>query len=377
MAYDVVVLGLGAMGSAACHHLAKRGARVLGLEQFTLGHALGSSHGRTRLIRQAYFEEDRYVPLMKRAYPLWDAVGEETGEPVFHRNGLLIVAPAGGGNSLSGVRAAAEKHAIPLEFLNEAELAREYPQFRPGPGAQGIFEPGAGYLDVERAVIAHARLAQKHGAELHFEEPVRNWRIEGDGVVVTTDRASYSAARLVVAGGAWSNRLLSALHLPLHIWRVPQFWFAAQNQPRGPRPMPCFAFDHAEAFIYGFPDLGDGLKIADYHPPKEIVTHPGRVDRKIRSSDLERLQRCIRAGLPGVASEPRDASVCLYTMTPDQHFILDRHPRYPQITFAAGFSGHGFKFAPVIGEILADLSERGETSHEIAFLRWRNERARI
>lgn len=370
MSHDVIVLGIGAMGSATCRELARRGARVLGIEQFSLGHALGSSHGATRLIRQAYFEEPRYVPLLKRVYPVWDAISAEAGTTLFHRTGLLILAPPGGGASLIGVRRSAEQHGIAIQLVDESALGREFPQFRPGPGTTGIFEPGAGYLEVESCVIAMAQQAEAAGAELHFGETVAQWHADGTDVTVTTDRETYRAKRLVVTAGAWSSRLLAELGLPLRVLRVPQFWFPAPAETL--QTIPCFAFDGPESFLYGFPPLpGLGMKMGDHHPKETLVADPSAVDRNVYPADLTRLTRCIRDFLPGVSPEPRAWSVCMYTMTPDEHFLLDRHPHHENVVFAAGFSGHGFKFAPVIGEILADLSEHGQTPFDIGFLRLR------
>jgi sarcosine oxidase len=366
--YDVIVVGVGGMGSAACYHLARRGVRVLGIEQYAVGHALGSSHGETRLIRQAYFEEEKYVPLVKRAYDLWDRLSEAAHRQLLHRTGLLVMGPADGG-TLPPLVAAAAKHDIPIETVDPSELRHRYPQFRPPDECCGVLEPGAGYLEVEQCVLAHRRLAGQLGAVVVENERVTSWKASSTGVTIETTGGAHHAERLVVTAGAWNGMMLDALGLQLTVLRVPQFWFAAAPPFDADRGCPAWAFDRPDGFIYGFPRLNGLVKTADYHPPVEIVTDPAAVDRRIRPTDSEKILRTIAQCVPALGRVPARASVCMYTMTPDAHFVVDLHPEYPNVAFAAGFSGHGFKFASAIGECLADLATAGRTDLPIEFLR--------
>lgn len=369
MTYDVIVLGVGGMGSAACHSLARRGMKVLGLEQYALGHGLGSSHGDTRLIRMAYFEEERYVPLVKRAYDLWDELSAATGKTLLHRSGLLIMGPESGGATLPKLLAAAGKHDVRVEILSARELGERYPQFRPGDGYRGVFEPGAGYLEVENCVLAMAGRARELGAEIRENERVLDWSATASEVTVRTGAATYRAAKLVVTAGPWAGACLRDVGLPLTVLRVPQMWFDAPAALEG---APAFAFDRPEGFLYGFPRRNGRIKMADYHPPTEEVADPASVDRSLRPADSAKVARCITECLPGVVPTPARASVCLYTMTPDENFVIDLHPRHENVAFAAGFSGHGFKFATVMGECLADLVATSSTALPIGFLRRRH-----
>lgn len=369
--FDVIVAGVGGMGSATCYQLAKRGAKVLGLEQFTVGHALGSSHGETRLIRQAYFEAAAYVPLLKRSYDLWDELELEASRSLLQRVGLLIMGPQKGGNILPGVLRSAVEHGIELEILKEQALKKRFPQFTPPDGYQGFFEPGAGYLEVEKCVTEYARLARERGAEIRENENVLNWDDRQSEIVVKTDKGEYFAKQLVITAGPWAAQLLRSLGVSLTVRRVVQFWFSASPQYDLTSGSPCFGFDGPETFLYGFPQLPtSGLKIAD-HEPGDAVADPAKVDRHVYPKDAARFLKYVPQFLPGVLPNPVKHSVCMYTMTKDDNFIVDKHPEHDNVFFAAGFSGHGFKFASVIGEILADLTLTGATAHPIQFLRLR------
>jgi len=365
--FDVIVIGLGGMGSASAYRLASRGARVLGLEQYSPVHARGSSHGKLRLIRRAYFEDPRYVPLLNQSYDLWQELERRSGEKLFHSTGLLTLGgPVSG--TLTAMMASAARYSIPLEECGTDELLRRFPQFRAPEGFQGLLEPHAGCLEVERCVRACLDQAGKAGAKLKFDEPVVSWKADSTGVTVRTGQGTYAAAKLVVAAGPWTNQLLADAGLPLVVRRVTQFWFPADERYLA-ETTPCFAFDFPGAFTYGFPVFGkDGLKLA-LHAPGEVVADPSQVDRIVRDSDLASLQKVVTSYLPGVSPHARASSVCLYTMTPDENFIVDNHPEWPHVCLAAGFSGHGFKFAVAVGDWLADLALSGKTAAPIAFLR--------
>lgn len=367
-AYDCVVIGMGAMGGAALYHLAQRGARVLGIEQFDIGHELGSSHGQTRIIRKAYFEHPDYVPLLHRAYELWAQVEAESRRTLFHRTGLLLIGRPDG-EVLAGVRRAADEHRLPIERLARADVLRRFPGFVPADDMEALFEADAGYLRVEDAVRTHVELAVAAGATIETGRPVLDWSADAHGVRVRTAGDEYAASTLVIAGGAWAGRLLSDLQLPLTVLRKVQLWLATDDPRYDPaQGCPAFCFDRGDAFFYGFPAIEPGsMKVAE-HSGREVVNDPATVDRALHPRDSERVLEFAAHHLPGVRSEVTRHSVCMYTMTPDQHFVIDRHPHYDRVVFAAGFSGHGFKFAPILGSVLAELALNGITSEPTGFL---------
>jgi monomeric sarcosine oxidase len=358
---DVIVLGLGGMGSAAAMHLAQRGARVLGFDRFGPAHDHGSSHGESRLIRQAYFESPAYVPLLKRSYELWDELALASGRSLLHRTGLILL-----GRRVTTATAIAREFGISIEELSSAETQARFPSLRVDDDLVGLFEPGAGWLAVESCVEAHLDVATRARALFHFDEPTTAWRVdEATGAVeVETARGRYGAAKLVIAGGAWAPSLLAELRLPLRVHRVVQMWFEAGAEHMAP----CFAFDLAEGFFYGFPRTGGRVKVAE-HAARHPVDAPEAARREIGAEDVQRVEAFVRERLPALRTPCIDAKTCMYTMTPDEHFVIDVHPRYSQVCFAAGFSGHGFKFSAVVGEILADLALEGRTRWDIGLLR--------
>lgn len=362
---DTIVIGLGGMGSATLARLAQRGQHVLGLEQFDLDHTLGSSHGQSRIIRQAYFEHPDYVPLIQRAYTGWEQLAAETEVELMNLCGLVL-AGNGDGEVVTGTRKAAELHGLPLEIVPQSAWTARYPALRFDESMTVLHDPLGGYLRVEACVAAHLASARRAGATILAHSPVREWHVEGAGVMVHTDKNRYRADRLVLCAGSWSGRLLQRLNLPLTVRRVATAWFpSARPQALSDA---VFAFQTGAGFFYGFPELdGRGVKIA-CHEPGEVVTDPGTVDRNIRPSDIDPLRSFARNHVPQLAEDPIDATVCLYTMSPDGHFIVDRHPEYEQVVFAAGFSGHGFKFCPAIGTILADLAMEGQSHLPWRFL---------
>lgn len=365
--FDVIVLGLGGMGASAAYHLARRGLKTLGLEQYSLGHDKGSSHGDVRLIRKAYFEESRYVPLLHQSYDLWRDLEEETDRLLLHQVGLLIFSRPNDSMAYTGLTQAAEKYSIPIETLDAAQCRENYPWFSAPSDYVGLLEPGAGYLEVEKCVLTYLERAKRLGATLLQDEPVQEWKSEPGFVQVLTKSGWVSAARLVITAGPWAGQMLKELNLPLTVQRVPQFWFQAPNHFS---KIPCFAFDKPEGFFYGFPNRpGLGLKMADYKPTPVEVKNPAAVDRNVTEQDYAKLSAIVSQHLPGVEMIPKKSSVCMYTMTPDENFIVDKHPKHQNVVLACGFSGHGFKFASVIGKALADLAVEGSTPLPIDFLR--------
>jgi sarcosine oxidase len=369
--FDVIVVGLGGMGSAAAYHLARRGRRVLGLERFTAAHDRGSSHGSSRLIRQAYFEDPAYVPLVLRAYDLWRELEAAADTELLLTTGLLI---AGGPDSeiVAGSLRSARQWGLDHEVLDAAELARRFPTFAPYPDTTALYEPQAGVLRPEAAVAAHLRLAADAGAELRFSTPVLAWEADaaGKGVTVTTESGPARAERLVVSPGAWAPDVLAHLGVPLEIERHVQFWIQPDGglDPFLPGRHPAWLWDGGagDGLPYGIPAVDGpdgGIKVSWHRMGRPC--HPDDLDRTVAPAEVEAITEAVRARIPVLAGRFLRAVPCMYTNTPDEHFVVGPHPGHPQVLVAAGFCGHGFKFAPVIGEILADLAIDGTTAHPI------------
>jgi sarcosine oxidase len=367
--YDAIVLGVGGVGSAALYHLAHRGKRVLGIDRFPPGHDRGSSHGQSRIIRQAYFEHAGYVPLVLRAWQLWDELAERRGERLYEQVGLIQIGPPDG-EVVSGVLESARMHGLEVERLTASEVMRRWPGFRATEEMAGAYERRAGYLKVETCVLAHVAEAVAAGAELKIDQSALSWQADAAGVVVVTDRETLSADKLVITAGPWAVGLLGDFAVRLEVLRKPVFWLAPRDDSyRADRGRPCFLYELPCGVFYGIPQIDDrGVKVAE-HSGGQAVGDPLHVDRSINEDDRQRVTNFASHYLPHSTAEVRHHSVCLYTMTPDRDFVVDRHPSFPQVVVIAGLSGHGFKFAPVLGEIAADLVIDGETTHPIDFLR--------
>lgn len=380
--FDFIVIGAGGVGSAALYHLARRGARVLGLDRFAPGHDRGSSHGQTRIIRQAYYEHPDYVPLLFRAYELWDELGRQVGGPLRHEIGLLEAGPKES-EILAGVRRSAAEHRLAIDELSAAELTRRFPEFRVPDDWSGVFEPKAGYLEVENCVVAHIEQAKRHGAELRTGVSVKHWRTTADGVEVSIDSEVFQARGLIVTAGPWAAQLLTDLPVRLIVRRQTQYWYPA-GEYRAGLSCPAFLFDNPDGVFYGLPEVAvgssggssgqsggvggtAGLKVAE-HTGGQEVGDPLSVDRSFGSIDNARVESFLARYLPRVARRLLRYSVCMYTVSPDEHFIVDRVPSNPRVLFAAGLSGHGFKFTCVLGEALAELAMEGKTDLPIGFL---------
>lgn len=365
--YDVIVLGIGGMGSATAYHLAKRGRRILGLDAFARGHHHGSSHGKSRGIREAYGESPQYVPLVQRAYALWRELEAETGQSLLTITGGIGIGPAEPGFG-ANQKAAAAQYGLAVEELTPAAIMARWPGFSVPDGYVGIYDPHTGFLKPEPCVAAHLDLAARHGAELRFSEPVRRWSADGAGVRVETDRAAYRADALVITAGPWAGEILADLHLPCEVWRMYNVYFAPVHPELfGPDRFPVYGIRGPEGSYYGVPMLpGDSIKIGR-HDRGDICT-PESARRTIRPDEIDLMRMVLDKYMPGATGDVRDATTCLYTMTPDGHFIIDRHPEHAQVVYAAGFSGHGFKFTAAIGEVMADLATDGTTRHPIGFL---------
>ncbi|HEX3437298.1 MAG TPA: N-methyl-L-tryptophan oxidase [Pseudacidobacterium sp.] len=370
--YDVIVIGLGGVGSAAACHLAVRGKRVLGLERFTPGHDRGSSHGNSRIIRQAYHENPEYVPLVLRAYELWERLERDSGSELLCITGGLFVGHENSG-VIRGSVFSAKKHGLAYECLDAAEVRRRFPVFQPRPDDYAVFEAKAGFLRPEVAVKAHLQIAVQHGATLHFEEPISDWRGTASGTVrIVTEKGAYESSHLVLAPGAWAPELLRSLVLPLHVRRHVMAWFdpVADRDLFLPERFPIYIWDtHSGVVFYGFPatdGVNGGVKAA-IHSGGDVCTADS-IELGISESDIAEIREQLVEYLPELNGRLLHAATCMYTMTPDENFVVAQHPEYSGVTIACGFSGHGFKFTSVLGEILADLAIDGSTGYPIEFL---------
>ena len=368
MTHDVIVAGLGGMGSAAASELAGRGKMVLGLERFSPAHDRGSSHGRSRIIRQAYFEGAAYVPLLLRAYELWEKLERETGQELMTLTGGLMIGREDG-DLVSGSVASADAHDLPYELLDVNEIRRRFPAFAPGPDTVALYEERAGFVRPEETVKAHLDLAGSSGADLRFEEPVLSWEATDGGVRVETPESVYEAERLVISPGAWAPRLLASLGIPLEVTRQVMFWFEPTNGPGPflPTHFPIFIWEPDDGnMFYGFPAQDDdrGVKAAFFRAGGS-PTDPETIDREVREVEADFLRGYLAEHVPELAGRCLEARACMYTNTPDEHFVISLHPGHPQVAVACGFSGHGYKFCSVVGEILADLATEGSTPHPI------------
>jgi len=365
---EVVVIGTGGVGAAAMWHLVRRGARVIGLDRFPPAHDRGSSHGETRMIRLAYFEHSDYVPLLRRSFELWSELSQASGLDLYRETGVVEIGPIGG-EIVTGVRSAAAEHGLPIVNLTAAEVMDRFPGFTVPEEMEAVFEERAGFLRVEQCVAAQLDLAVRDGAELRTGVSVAGFTAEGDGVVVHTDQGDIGADRLVVTAGPWASEVLADLDLPLRVLRKSLFWFEAGPTYDVDAGCPGFLFDTPTGVFYGFPALDHrGVKLAE-HSGGAVVHDPLTVDRAIDARDEQSMMRFLESHLPGIRHDRRTHhSVCMYTSTPDGHFVVDRHPEHPQVSFVAGLSGHGFKMTSVLGEIMSDYVTKGTTDFPTAFL---------
>jgi sarcosine oxidase len=343
---------------------------VLGLEQFSEGHSLGSSHGDSRIIRETYFERPLYVPLVQRAHDLWRELEERSGTALMTINGGLMIGPPDGTVVLGTLRSAAE-HRLPHEVLTAAATRERFPAFRLADDLVAVLDPRAGYLDPERCNKAHIDVAREAGGEARFTERVHEWMPDGEGVRVTTSAGNYLADRLVIAGGGWSAELLSELQLPLTVERQAVFWLDPDSTEQyGSAQFPIYAYEHKPGNIcYGFPRLPRGVKASVMHDG-EMSEHPDGVRRTVDESEAVPLRNALRPVLPDLAEAAiRESGVCIFTNTPDHDFIVDFHPDYPQVLVSSACSGHGFKFASALGEVHADLLTTGNSRFDLSAFR--------
>ncbi|MCC7052002.1 MAG: N-methyl-L-tryptophan oxidase [Gemmatimonadaceae bacterium] len=361
--WDVIVAGLGAMGSATLHQLAHRGLKVLGIDRYAPPHDHGSSHGRSRIIREAYFEDPRYVPLVQRAYQCWRAIELESGMSIFRQTGGLMLGSRDS-TVVRGARHSAELHGLAHEVLTADEVRHRYPAFHLRDDDVGILEPRAGMLDPELAISTCIDLALVHGAELRTGEAVRAWRAVASGIEVETEHGRHHADRLVLTVGAWTGAMCPGLSLPLVVQRNLLYWFdpVRDHAAFAPARFPVFIHElSADLTWYGFPDTGDGVKLALHH--HGVPADPDTLQRTVTDAEVAFMREVVAAYMPDANGALRDTAACMYTNLPDSHFLIDTHPQHAGVIVASPCSGHGFKFASAIGEVLADMA----TGQPVAF----------
>jgi len=363
--YDAIVIGVGGMGSAALYHLARRGLRALGIERYDVPNDMGSSGGISRMIRLSYHEHPSYVPLVRRAYELWQQLEKRL---------LVTTGSLRGGDEGSalfqGSKLACDINHLPYQILAGPEINQRFPGYQLPEDVLAVYQAEGGFLNSERCIIAHVTAALELGAQVHGREHVLDWEPSGDGVRVETDRGSYTARNLVVCAGAWAAKMVPELTQ----WVVPErqvlAWFLpSRPELFRPEAFPVFGLEVEEGRYYGFPSYEiPGFKVGRYHHLSQEVD-PDTMDRNVHPEDEETLRSFTSRYFPLAAGPTLALKTCMFTNSPDGHFIIDRHPQYSQVSIAAGFSGHGFKFCSVVGEIMADLAQDSETAHDLSLFR--------
>lgn len=367
--YDAIVIGVGGMGSAAVYHLARRGLQVLGLEKHAIPHEMGSSHGYSRMIRYTLQEHPSYVPLVRRSYELWHEMEETAGEELMVTTGS-IRAGAPDSPFFLNAQEACDLHSIPYEILTASEVNKRFPGYRFPEEISSVYQADGGFLLPERCIVTHVQAAERAGADVHSQETVLDWEVRGDGVQVRTDRDTYTAGRLVVTAGPWAANLVPELAA----YAVPERQVMGWFQPKRPElyaaeAFPVFGVFTEEGRYYGFPSHAvPGFKIGRAHHLLQKVD-PDAIDREVHPEDEDILRQVVNRYFPLAAGKLLDGKTCMYTNTPDEHFMIGTLDGQPQVSVAAGFSGHGFKFASVIGEIMADLAQNAATEHDINLFR--------
>jgi len=363
--FDTIVVGLGGAGSSAAYHLASRNTKLLGLEQFGIAHAHGSSHGQTRIYRTAYAEGPEYVPLLLEAQRLWRALEKATGEKVFQRTGGLFLGRPTTPTVAGAVRTATTCH-LDHEVLSANEIRERFPQFRVDDDEIALWDPNAGVLFPEMCIRSHSSRALESGAELHFGEAVQDWTATSGSVEVRTRTSTYRARSLVLTAGPWTSLLAGELDLPLEIERQFMFWFPPKHPDRfGPDRLPVFLWDKGPSeHTYGVPDFGNGVKIGSW--AGKVALRPEEADRVFRESEATPVRSFVERSFPGLTPRECDFTTCLYTNAPDHRFLIGRHPRHANVVIVSACSGHGFKFTSVLGLVIARLVHQEETGYDLS-----------
>lgn len=367
--FDVIVIGLGAMGSAALWQLAERGIRVCGIDQHEVPHDFGSSHGTVRVIRKAYYEHPDYIPLLDRSYKLWEELDGRAQRRLFVKNGVIVTGKPDS-EAILGLERCYGEHDLPHEKMPADEARKRFSPYCVPEDHTLFYDPLGGHVYAEESMRELLRRARAAGAQVHLQEVMLDWSADASGVTVSTSKGNYAADRLVMTLGPWAVEFLVKQGIELIVTRKIQVWYGASGlEGKLDERFPCFGSEMDYGMFYGFPPLGEeGMKIGE-HTGGDVLDRPEDANRDITPEDERMLLRFLEEILPGFRPSLKRFSVCLYTNTRDGNFVIDRHPDHSSVTFAAGFSGHGFKFAPVIGEILADLSLDGATDQPIGFLR--------
>lgn len=365
--FDVIVLGLGANGSSAIYHLSKTGASICGIDQFTPPHTHGSSHGQSRIIRQAYYESPFYVPLLKEAYALWDEIEKKSGKKLFLKTGGLMLG-AEDSAVVKGSKLSADTHDIAYEYLDNNSIKKRFPAFRPAADTVGILEKEAGILFPEDCIQTFLQQAQKNGASLNYNERVIQIIPNDNTVEIVTDKNQYTTSQLIVSAGAWLNELIPDLHLPLSIKRQVLFWMKNRDEKLqqyfSPAAMPIYIWEYAlSKMFYGFPDLGDGIKIAHHHDGLPVT--PAELTPEVSEDEIKDIELITQQYL-NIDAAFNYSATCMYTNTPDENFIIDYHPQHRNIIIASPCSGHGFKFSSVTGKILSCMATNQPFDNDIS-----------
>lgn len=368
--YDVIVLGVGGMGSSAVYHLAKRGVDVLGIEQYDVPHGRGSSHGDTRIFRLTQPEHPSYVPLAERARTLWRDLEAESGERLLTETGSIRAGPADAAHVSAAIESCAAND-VTHEVLSGEELRERFPGYELPDDHRCVYQPNGGFLACERAISTHVNLAHEHGGTVHARERVLEWTPRERGVEVRTNRGTYEADRLVVTAGAWAGKHMPLLENALSPQRRVMAWLQPTEPAKfTPDTFPVFNVDVPEGEFYGFP-VADrpGFKFG-YTPSNPHSIDPDDWDDEPTLEDERRLRQLPENHFPAASGPTLRLATCIVTRSLDGHFYLDTHPEYPHISIAAGFTGHGFKFASVVGEVLTDFATDGDTDNQIAVHRF-------
>jgi sarcosine oxidase len=355
--FDIGIVGLGAVGSAALYHASARDVRVVGFDLLDPPHTIGSSHGGSRIIRRAYFEGAMYVPLLTRAYELWRDLEEKSGEALLHLNGCLTIGRSDG-HLIVGAYESTKTFDIRCERLDPPDVHRRFPAFQIREDETALWEPEAGWLHPEACIRAHLKFAEQSGAEIRRNEPVRTWGASGAGLRIETGRGTYNIGRLILCAGGWIGPLLSEIHVPLHIERQVNAWFqpTADDDRFSPERCPVYVWEYApDDVLYGFPDTGRGVKTGIHHSG-DRVDHPDELDREVHDADVDALRRQSVRLLPQACGSVAESATCFYTNTPDEHYLIDWHPGLDRVVFASACSGHGFKASSAVGESLAKMA---------------------
>jgi len=357
--FDVIVVGLGAMGTAVTYALASHGFKVLGLERFVLNHTNGSSHGGSRIIRTAVFPQPFQVPLVQRAFALWSKIENESERKLLKTTGALLFGLPDS-PLITGCLDSSRRYGLPYDIFTGTEVTSRFPVFQLDQGELAFYEKQAGILFPEECIRAEASLAVSHGALLQFNEPVARWNADGSRVEVRTSKATYEAKSVVIATGAWLGTMVPELRLPLQVERQIAFWFAPQKNHGlfASNMMPVFDWQTKDHFYYGVPDIGSGVKVAIHHDGE--ATSPDQIRREVTEEDQRPVREFLKRHIPSLDDIPVSSGTCMYTNTPDDDFIIDSHPHYPNVVIVSACSGHGFKFSIAIGEVVQQMIQCGK-----------------